>query len=109
MALTGLAQVMSSSLAEYNRMYCNSRREQEGESSWWNNVGTLIGNMFIGDEDRRRLLLPNDSILLVLYECVHLNRNFISTLTHAATEFSNELTASQSSITSDGIILFLIL
>lgn len=101
MALTGLAQVMSSSLAEYNRIYSNSRRDQEGESSWWNNVGTLIGNMFIGDEDRRRLMLPNDSILLVLYECVHLNRNFISTLTHAATEFSNELTRSQSSITSE--------
>jgi hypothetical protein len=101
MALTGLAQVMSSSLAEFNRNYSNSRKEQEGESSWWNNVGTLIGNMFIGDEDRRRLLLPNESILLVLYECVHLNRNFISTLTHAATEFSNEITNSQSSISSD--------
>lgn len=55
MALTGLAQVMSSVLAEYNRIYSNNRRAQEGESSWWNNVGTLIGNMFIGDEEKRRL------------------------------------------------------
>ena len=31
---------------------------------------------------------PDDSILLVFYESVHLNRNFISALTHAATELS---------------------
>ena len=47
---------MSTVFADYNRIYSNSRKEQEGESSWWNNVGTLIGNMFIGDEERRRLL-----------------------------------------------------
>ena len=88
MALTGLAQVMSSVFADYNRIYNNSRREQEGgmSSSWWNNVGAMIGNMFIGDEERRRLMTFDDSILLVFYESVHLNRNFISTLTHAATE-----------------------
>ncbi len=56
MALTGLAQVMSSSLADFNRLYAKNYQEQEGESSWWNNMGTLIGNMFIGDEERRRLL-----------------------------------------------------
>jgi hypothetical protein len=88
MALTGLAQVMSTVFADYNRIYNNSRREQEGSlnSSWWNNVGTMVGNMFIGDEERRRLMTFDDSLLLVFYESVHLNRNFISTLTHAATE-----------------------
>lgn len=44
--------------------------------------------MFIGDEEKRRLLSLEDSILIVFYESVHLNRNFISTLTHAATECS---------------------
>lgn len=38
------------------RIYSNNRKEQEGESSWWNNVGTMIGNMFIGDEDKRRAM-----------------------------------------------------
>jgi hypothetical protein len=32
------------------------RKEQDGDSSWWNNVGNIFGNMFIGDEERRRLL-----------------------------------------------------
>lgn len=90
MALTGLAQVMLSSLADYNRLYAQNSQEQEGQTTWWNNVGTLIGNMFIGDEEKRRLLNPDDSILLVFYESVHLNRNFISALTHAATELSSD-------------------
>lgn len=33
----------------------------------------------------------DDSILLVFYESVHLNRNFISTLTHAATESNTQI------------------
>lgn len=89
MALTGLAQVMSSSLSEYNRLYAQNNQEQEGQNTWWK-VGTIIGNMFVGDEERRRLLNPDDSILLILYESVHLNRNFISALTHAATELSSD-------------------
>lgn len=89
MALTGLAKVMSSSLAEYNRLYGQNNQEQDGQNTWWNNVGTMIGNMFVGDEEKRRLLTPDDSILLVFYESVHLNRNFISALTHAATELSS--------------------
>lgn len=68
------------------RNYAESQREQEGESSWWNNVGNMIGNMFIGDEEKRRLLTLDDSILIVFYEAIHLNRNFISTLTHAITD-----------------------
>jgi hypothetical protein len=91
MALTGIAQVMSAVFADFNRIFNSSRREQEGESSWWNSVGNLIGNMFIGDEERRKMMSLDDSVLLVFYESVHLNRNFISTLTHAATEFSTEI------------------
>lgn len=87
LALTGLAQVMSAVLVEYNRLYTNERKQQEGES-WWNNFGTFIGNMFVGDEEKRKFLKLDDAILLVFYECVHLNRNFISALTHAASEFT---------------------
>lgn len=47
---------MSAVLVEYNRSYINERRQQEGESSWWNNFGTFIGNMFVGDEEKRKYL-----------------------------------------------------
>jgi len=92
---------MSSSLNEYNRAYSQNIHEQENQSTWWNNVGSLIGSMFVGDEERRRLMNPDDSILLVLYESVYLNRNFISALTHAATELSTEISNSKSLSTSD--------
>ena len=89
LALTGLAMIMSSVLAQFNRIYNNARASQEGqESSWWNSVGNLLGSMFVGDEERRRAMTLDESVLLIFYECVHVNRNFIATLTHAATEFS---------------------
>ena len=47
---------MSAVLVEYNRLYTNERKQQEGESSWWNNFGTFIGNMFVGDEEKRKFL-----------------------------------------------------
>ena len=65
MALTGLAAIMSYVFADYNRVYSNSRKEQEGESSWWNNVGTMIGNMFIGDEEKRRAMKLASSFFLI--------------------------------------------
>lgn len=89
LALTGLAQIMSSVLVKYNQLYATERKQQEGES-WWNNVGSFIGNIFVGDEERKRIFRLDDAILLIFYECIHLNRNFISTLTHAATEFTSD-------------------
>lgn len=56
LALTGLAMIMSSVFAQFNRFYSNSRSSQEGESSWWNSVGNLLGSMFVGDEERKRAL-----------------------------------------------------
>ncbi|RNA29751.1 hypothetical protein BpHYR1_047164 [Brachionus plicatilis] len=99
MALTGIAMIMSGVLAEFNRNYAESQKEHEGESSWWNSVGTMIGNMFIGDEEKRRLLTLDDSILIVFYETIHLNRNFISTLIHAATDCT-QITSSFSDLSS---------
>jgi hypothetical protein len=36
-------------------LYAQNNQEQEGQNTWWK-VGTMIGNMFVGDEERRRLL-----------------------------------------------------
>ncbi len=86
---------MSSVFAQFNRFYNQARNSQESESSWWKSVGSIMGSMFVGDEEKRRGLNLEESVLLIFYEAVHLNRNFIGALTHAATEFS---TTSHSSI-----------
>jgi hypothetical protein len=82
-----MAHVMSVVMVDHNRLYIESRKHDDGET-WWNSFGTLIGSMFVGDEEKRKVLRLDEAVLLALYECIHLNRNFISTLTHAATEFT---------------------
>lgn len=41
----------------FKRAYRQNIYEQENQSTWWNNVGSIIGSMFVGDEERRRLMM----------------------------------------------------
>jgi len=102
LALTGLAQVMSSVLVKFNSFLLDEKRQQE--ESWWNNLGSYIGNIFVGDEERRNSNKIDDAILLVFYELIHLNRNFISVLTHAASEYTSLLAVT--SVEQDETSLF---
>jgi hypothetical protein len=50
-----MAHVMSAVMVDHNRVYSNHRKQEEGET-WWNNFGTLIGSMFVGDEEKKKSL-----------------------------------------------------
>jgi len=80
-ALNNLAQIIGSSLFEYNKAYDIERTANES-SSWWNSLTTFVGSAIQSSGGTRRLKKVDDCLLLAFYEAVHLNRNFISALTH---------------------------
>ncbi|CAI9732858.1 Hypothetical predicted protein [Octopus vulgaris] len=83
LALTGYAQVVSSSLTDFNREY--QTKNSEPQTGWFSAIANMVGNMFVAEEKTVESVRANDSILLALYEAIHLNRNFITALTHAHT------------------------
>jgi hypothetical protein len=54
------------------------------------NLCLITGNIFISDDDsdKTSTIRANNIILLALYENIHLNRNFITTLAHTQNESS---------------------
>lgn len=86
LALTGYAQVVSSSLTDFNREY--QTKNAEPQSGWFSAIANMVGNMFVAEEKTVESVRANDSILLALYEAIHLNRNFITALTHTHTPSS---------------------
>ncbi|CAL1538799.1 unnamed protein product [Lymnaea stagnalis] len=86
LALTGYAQIVSHLLSEFNRDYVN--QSEEPSTGWFSALASMVGSMFVGEEKKMELMRANDSLLLALYEAVHLNRNFITALTHSHTPTS---------------------
>ncbi|XP_041371121.1 armadillo-like helical domain-containing protein 3 [Gigantopelta aegis] len=80
LALTGFAQIVSVLLSDFNRTY--HVQSTDSQTGWFSSLANMVGNMFVADERKIELVRANDSILLALYEAIHLNRNFITALTH---------------------------
>lgn len=88
LALNGYGQMISSSLIEFGRQYTKNLSEIQ-PSSWFSSLSNIVGNMFVSDEGcDREQIRANNALLLALYEAVHLNRNFITTLAHTQAESS---------------------
>ena len=87
-AVTGCwVQVVTQSLAEYTRAYEASLAESVG-AGWLGAFTNMVGNMFVSEDSQVRLekMRSHNPALLALYEIIHLNRNFITTLAHYQTE-----------------------
>lgn len=89
LALNGYGQMISQSLIEFCRQYMQSLSNGQS-SSWFSSLSNIVGNMFVSDEgcERVQQIKANNGLLLALYEAVHLNRNFITTLAHTQAESS---------------------
>lgn len=87
-ALNSFGQIISSKLVEFCRQY--TLNLEGHSSSWLSSLSNIVGNMFISDDDTDRTLQirANNALLLALYENIHLNRNFVTTLAHTQNESS---------------------
>lgn len=76
-------QMISTSLIDFCRQYMQNLNDMHS-SSWLSSLSNIVGNMFVSDEDCDRVqqIRANNALLLALYEAIHLNRNFITTLSH---------------------------
>ncbi|GFR11429.1 armadillo-like helical domain-containing protein 3 [Trichonephila clavata] len=88
MSLNGFGQVVSQSLSDFNRKFCEE--ELESHYNFLSSLTTFIESMFVSDERESDKLniRANNAVLLALYEVVHLNRNFLITLTHCQVDAS---------------------
>ncbi|GIY98723.1 armadillo-like helical domain-containing protein 3 [Caerostris extrusa] len=88
MSLNGFGQVVSQSLSDFNRKFCEE--ELEPHYNFFSSLTTFIENMFVSEEREsdKHSIRANNAVLLALYEVVHLNRNFLITLTHCQVDAS---------------------
>lgn len=89
LALNGYGQVITASLTEFCRQFTLQQSELQN-ASWLSSLTNMVGNMFISEEGafRTQQIRANNALLLALYEAIHLNRNFITTLAQTQTDTS---------------------
>jgi len=86
LALNGFASVISSSLSTFNKQFM-AKQEDSKPTGIFSTITSMVGSMFVGvSEEQKKMIKTNEPVLLALYEAVHLNRNFITILTHSHTD-----------------------
>ncbi|KAL1122959.1 hypothetical protein AAG570_003284 [Ranatra chinensis] len=92
LALNGYGQVITSSLSEFCREFRTEQAEPQGGTGWFSSLSNIVGSMFLSEEQgsRNQQIRANNGVLVALYEAVHLNRNFVSTLAHTQTEVTHQ-------------------
>ena len=101
MAFHGYSQVITNCLSAYTSSYEANLEDRDHSSGWFSSITSMVGNMFVSlDEGNERIrveqMRARNSLLLALYEAVHLNRNFIATLAHYQTETAPSLMSNMS-------------
>lgn len=101
MAFHGYSQVITNCLSAYTSSYEANLEDRDHSTGWFSSITSMVGNMFVSlDEGSERIrveqMRARNSLLLALYEAVHLNRNFIATLAHYQTESAASLVSSVS-------------
>lgn len=85
--LNSFSTLINDKLVEFSRQYSSTNLDSSYSSSWLTSLSSLVGrHLFISDDDNDRCssIKANYAILLALYENIHLNRNFITTLSHTS-------------------------
>lgn len=85
--LNSFSTIINGKLVEFSRQYSSTNLDSSHSSSWLTSLSSLVGrHLFISDDDNDRCssIKANYAILLALYENIHLNRNFITTLSHTS-------------------------
>lgn len=88
LALNGYGQVISNSLSIFCKQFTQFKRDVQ--ISWFSSLTSMIGNIFVGDEEAKsQQIRENNALLLALYEATHLNRNFVTTLAYMQSDTSS--------------------
>ena len=83
LVLHGYSRVVTGGLADYTGAYEASLNETTG-SGWLGAFTNMVGSMLVSEDShiRNEKMRSHNPALLALYEIIHLNRNFITTLAH---------------------------